>query len=308
MNSTTIFNHDAKPPVVSISPVTLEAVDRGTPLQIRISAPLAGERLPVIIFAHGFGNSQDGYAPLANFWAMHGFAVIQPTFLDSLRLNLAEDDPRKPDIWKIRIRDMKCILNQLETIQDMLPAFRNRLDTTRVAVVGHSFGAQTTAMLLGARMNGADHEDVSDARIRVGVLLAAGGHGGNDLSAFAREHLPYLDQRYDTLHTPTLVVAGDNDYSPLTVRGPDWFTDAYFSSPGADALLVLKGGEHMLGGISGYRVSETTDENPDRVAIVQAVTTAYLKSSLYPGDKSWTEALRSLAGTAETTAYIRTKR
>jgi hypothetical protein len=48
----------------------------------------------------------------------------------------------------------------------------------------------------------------------------------------------------------------------------------------------------MLGGISGYLVRETTDENPDRVAAVQQVTLAYLRSRLYPEDATWAE-LRS---------------
>jgi hypothetical protein len=35
----------------------------------------------------------------------------------------------------------------------------------------------------------------------------------------------------------------------------------------------------MLGGISGYLVTETTDENPERVAAVQRLTCAYLQSA-----------------------------
>ncbi|HVK67307.1 MAG TPA: chlorophyllase, partial [Polyangium sp.] len=155
---------------------------------------------------------------------------------------------------------------------------------------GHSFGAQTTGMLLGARSIGRDGgagEDMSDARIQAGILLCAGGRGGSELSSFAAEHLPYLNQSYAELTTQTLVVAGDADRSPLTVRGPDWFSDAYTLSPGADALLTLFGAEHMLGGISGALVTETTDENPERVAAVQRLTTAYLRSALYPEDPAW---------------------
>jgi predicted dienelactone hydrolase len=31
------------------------------------------------VFSHGFGSSLDGYGPLADFWAAHGFVVIQPS-------------------------------------------------------------------------------------------------------------------------------------------------------------------------------------------------------------------------------------
>jgi len=83
----------------------------------------------------------------------------------------------------------------------------------------------------------------------------------------------------------------------LTVRGPGWFTDAYTLSPGANWLVTLFGAEHMLGGISGYLVTETTDENPERVAAVQQLTWAYLRSALYPEDPAWhaacTESMKS---------------
>lgn len=136
-------------------------------------------------------------------------------------------------------------------------------------------------------------EELSDPRIKAGVLLCPAGRG-EDLSPFAAEHFPNLSQSYAALMTPTLVVAGDADQSPLTVRGPDWFTDAYTLSPGANCLVTLFGSEHMLGGISGYLVTETTDENPERVAAVQRLTWAYLRTALYPEDPTWPAARAAL--------------
>lgn len=106
------------------------------------------------------------------------------------------------------------------------------------------------------------------------------------------------------MKTPTLVVAGDADTSPLTVRGPDWFTDAYTLSPGATCLVTLFGGEHMLGGISGYLVTETTDENPPRVAAVQQLTWAYLRSALYPGDPAWPDACAAFSNSPQPAGRI----
>lgn len=280
-------------PVISISPIVLSAPGRGEDLQLRVSAPATGSKLPIIVFAHGYGSSLDGYAPLVNFWAARGFVVIQPTFLDSRTLGLSPDDPRTPLIWRFRVEDMKRILDQLDLIEDAAPGLKGRLDRSRIAAVGHSFGAQTTGMLLGTRIIGPDGnsgEDMSDPRIRVGVLLTPGGRGGEDLSPFAAEHYPFMNPDYAQMTTPTLVVAGDKDDSPLTVRGPDWFTDAYTLSSGSKSLLTLFGGEHLLGGISGYLVTETSDENPARVAVVQRLTWAYLRSALYPEDAAWSVA------------------
>ncbi|MCL2898492.1 alpha/beta hydrolase family protein [Brenneria tiliae] len=288
---------DTPAAVVSVCPVVLAAPDRGERLQLRVSAPVTGRELPIILFAHGFGSSMDGYAPLADYWAAHGFVVIQPTFPDSKRLGFKPDDPRWPLIWRIRIADMKRILDQLDVIEGAVPGLEGRLGRERIAAVGHSFGAHTVGVLLGARVmhpDGKQYEALSDARIKAGVLLAAGGRGGADLSPFAAEHFPYLNINYDEMTTPTLVVAGDRDRSPLTVRGPDWFTDAYTLSPGADWLLTLYEAEHMLGGISGYLVTETTDENPDRVAMVRRLTWAYLRTALYPADPAWRAACAEL--------------
>ncbi len=100
--------------------------------------------------------------------------------------------------------------------------------------------------------------------------------------------------------TPTLVVVGDKDNEPqLTSRGSDYFADPYFLSPGPKSLLTLSGGEHMLGGITGYDAVETTDENPERVATIQRLTLAYLQSTLYAGDPAWFEACAAFAALKE---------
>lgn len=102
--------------------------------------------------------------------------------------------------------------------------------------------------------------------------------------------------------TPALVVAGDRDDSPLSVRGPEWLTDPYALSPGGKSLLTLFGAEHSLGGIAGYEARETTDENPGRVALIQRVTCAYLRHTLGVDDTGWEavrEALPASAGRIE---------
>ena len=300
----------APTPIVSVNPVTLAAPGRGVDLQVRVSAPATGSQLPIIVFAHGFGLSLDDYAPLVDFWAAHGFVVIQPTFLDSRTLGIAPDDPRTPLIWRFRVEDMTRILDQLDLIEDALPGLRGRLDRSRIAVAGHSWGAQTAGMLLGARVispNGSLGADMSDTRITVGVLLSVPGRGGDDLSPFAAEHYPFMSPSYAEMTTPTFVVAGDNDDSPLSVRGPDWFTDAYTLSPGSTCLLTLFGAEHTLGGISGYHVTETTDENPERVAAVQRLTWAYLRTALYPEDTAWPTARAALMGAPDPLGRIECK-
>ncbi|WP_438804306.1 alpha/beta hydrolase family protein [Nocardia noduli] len=296
-NTTMIAGIESPAPVVSVKPIVLPAPERGDDLRVRVSAPVTGQALPVLVFSHGFGSSSDGYGPLADFWAAHGFVVIQPTHLDSRTLRLAPDDPRTPLIWRSRVADMTRVLDRLEQLETSVPGLAGRVDRDRIAVAGHSFGGQTAGNLLGARVHepdGGDGVDLSDSRVAAGVLLATAGHGGADLSPFAAEHFPFMHPSFAAMTTPALVVAGDHDDSPLTVRGPDWLTDAYHASPGSKSLLTVFGAEHSLGGIPGYEAAETTDESPERVDLIQRVTLAYLRKALDIDDIGWKQACSAL--------------
>ena len=264
-------------PIISVKPITLPAPERGTDLQVRVSAPVSGTALPVIVFSHGFGQSLDAYAPLADHWAANGFVVVQPTHLDSRTLGLPADDPRTPGIWRIRIADLVRVLDELGTLEAAVPGLTGRVDRDRITVAGHSWGAQTASALLGSRALG---EDFTDPRATNGVLLALTGTGGADLSPFAAEHFPFMTPDFTGMRAPALIVAGDHDQSALTVRGPDWFTDAYHLGPAPKSLLTLFDAEHSLGGIVGFHHTETTDESPERVALVQRLSTAYLRGTL----------------------------
>lgn len=291
---------DGPAAVVSVKPIVLPAPGRGVDLHLRVSAPVAGRDLPIVLFAHGFGSSLDGYGPLADHWAAHGCVVVQPTHLDSTTVGLPADDPRRPRLWRFRVEDMKRVLDNLDVLEAAVPGLGGRLDRSRIAAAGHSFGGQTAGILLGLRVRDPQtgmSEDLSDPRVTAGVLLATAGRGGDDLTPFAAENLPWLRHPdFGHMNTPALVIAGDKDILPLTVRGADWTTDPYVLAPGDKSLLTLFGAEHFLGGISGYRAAETTDENPERVALIQQVTVAYLRHALGIDSADWTVTQKALAG------------
>jgi pimeloyl-ACP methyl ester carboxylesterase len=283
--------------VFSIAPVVLDSPDRGEGLQLRVSAPLGGHALPVILFSHGNGQSLYAYGPLVNYWAASGYIVINPTHLDSRMIAMAQDDPRRPDLWRYREKDLISILDGLDRIEEIVPAIKNRIDRTRITVAGHSWGAQTASTLLGATHPDPRYGsfvDIADSRVKAGVLLAVPGTGGDNLTPFAAQHFPFMHPNFSSMKTATLVVAGDDDHGAMTVRGPEWWREAYDLSPGRKGLFTVFGGAHSLGGIPNYESKETTDESPERVASVQRLSTAFLRSTLYPGDSAWSDAVAEI--------------
>ncbi|KAH8896436.1 alpha/beta-hydrolase [Thozetella sp. PMI_491] len=286
-------------PILSFSPLVLDTPGRLTNLELRITFPTAGNSpLPIILLAHGQGrsnwlNSLEGYAPLAEFWAAHGFAVIQPTHLSAGFLGLKA--PAGQELfWQQRTDDMVLILDNLDTIESSVPGLSGRLDRSRVAVAGHSAGSLTVNLLLGARNT--DPRDGStwskpEPRIKAGIIL--GGIGdSSELSDVGKNVLvPFLGTDFSAMTGPALVVYGDEDVSPhLTTRGADWHADAYRLAPGPKDLLELKGAKHGLGGLSGWDAAEGDDSAPERLGLVQRMTWAYLQSKLYAGNTAWEEA------------------
>ncbi|EKF61694.1 hypothetical protein QWE_00790 [Agrobacterium albertimagni AOL15] len=296
-------------PVISIAPIILPSPNRGSDLHLKVSAPVIGESLPTILFSHGNGQSLHAYGPLIDYWAAHGFVVIQPTHLDSRVLGLSADDSRRPNLWRFREQDIADILDGLDRIERETPIIRGRLDRSRIAIAGHSWGGQTASAFLGARHPDPGNGSIvnrKDDRVKAGVLLAVPG-SGRDLTQHAARTFPFLYPDYSGMTAPTLIVMGDHDQGRLSVRGPDWWRDAYDLSPSPKALFTAFGGEHSLGGIPGYEARETTDERPERVAEIQRLSTAFLRTALYPGNPAFAQAAAKLAAETAPEGQLETK-
>ncbi|MFD5889174.1 alpha/beta hydrolase family protein [Streptomyces sp. NPDC060334] len=284
--------------IVAVKPISVPAPGRSVDLQVKVTAPSSGRNLPVIVFSHGNAWSMDGYEPLVDRWAAAGFIVVQPTHLDSRRNGITWEDPRFASVWRVRIADLHAVLDGLGDILLQAGDPGTRADRDRVAVVGHSWGAQTAGALLGARVLDADGipgEDFSHSAVSAGALIAATGTG-DTLTPFAAEHLPFMRPDYSTMTPPVLVVAGGRDQSQLSTRGPEWFTDAYHLSPAPKSLLAIAEGEHTLGGLAGERVAETTDEDPARVTLVADAISAYLHDAFKLDNAAWTALENAAAG------------
>ncbi|HLL59116.1 MAG TPA: hypothetical protein VK391_04405, partial [Allosphingosinicella sp.] len=47
--------------IITLAPLVIPSTSRGADLQVRVSAPIEGERLPILVFSHGNGQSLHAY-------------------------------------------------------------------------------------------------------------------------------------------------------------------------------------------------------------------------------------------------------
>lgn len=304
----------AATPTLAFNPVRFDIPGRLAPLELRVTAPASGDALPIVLLSHGHGasnylSSTRGYAPLVDFYAAHGFVVIQPTHQDSKTLALDPTGPEGPLFWRSRAQDLRDILDRLDAIEAAVPFLAGRLDKARIAAVGHSLGGHTVCMLAGMRMTAPHGEtyDLIEPRIKASVVFGGPGDGA-DLAAWASENYPELKGNdFAHMTQPMLVVAGDKDFHPFFSERQDWRADAYRLGPGPKTLLTVFGAEHLYGGISGYDAKETTDEDPQRLADMQRLSWAYLRSALYPQDSAWAVVVEELAKADKPVAAVQSK-
>ncbi|HWU61972.1 MAG TPA: dienelactone hydrolase [Ensifer sp.] len=280
---------------VAYTPIRLKMEGRQA-LELRLTAPAYGDRLPIVVLSHGFGPSnyipsKDGYAPLVQFWAERGFAVIQPTHASSRVGGLPSDSLGAPFFWRQRVEEIRTVLDQLPEVERQAPSVMGRLDHSRIGAVGHSFGGHTVGLLMGAQLDG---EDFSDPRIMAGMLLTTPGRGGKDMTEESAARFPFFDVDFSTMTTRSLVVCGDGDNPHFTARGPEWHADAFHDAPGSDALLTMHGVGHGLGGIAGLDAKETEVESPDVLEATKRLTLAWLLTNLGADVDAWPRACRAL--------------
>jgi len=302
-------------PIISFSPVVLPVAGRHVNLEMKVSAPASGNNLPVILISHGHGpsnflSSYKGYAPIVDFFAEKGFVVIQPTHQNSKALGLSSSLPEAPLFWSSRATDIKFIIDHLNEIISSVPGLSERVDRENIAVIGHSMGGQTVAMLSGMEVTDPATGEIVNAaepRLKARVLIGASG-GPEGFNGPARQHYPVLAAgNFSTMTLSALIVNGDQDKNLMFSDVDNWRADAYYHSPGPKDLLTVFGAEHIFGGISGYDARETSDENPERVTFVCETILAYIRSTFDSSDQSWEEAKSTLNGVPGALGNIESK-
>lgn len=241
--------------------------------------------LPLIIFSHGAGGSLNAFPELSAHLASLGYVVVHPTHSDSLELrtrsgedlsHLRENPSRlvadvdAPD----RLADVSYLIDSIPEIEAAInhdrPASEHiRIDPARIGMAGHSAGAYTTQVALGAKVRGVRWgrglrpRAHTEARIKAGVLISGQGTTNRSLS----------DDSWSEITTPMLVIAGSLDVSRISNETPESRREPFERArPGDKYLIYIEGATH--GSYQGKALATMLRENPttDLAVITAAVS------------------------------------
>lgn len=114
---------------------------------------------PVVVLSHGLASRRADLGFLAEHLASHGFAVVVPEHVGSdatyqNSVSAAERyDASNPAEFIDRAQDVRLTLDRLEQLAQSDPAWRDRLNLSRVGLIGHSYGGYTALAMAGADLD-----------------------------------------------------------------------------------------------------------------------------------------------------------
>lgn len=98
---------------------------------------------PLVVFSHGFATNAPWYSGMLEHFASHGFVVIAPEHIEQDWLENSAAIVQRPI-------DISATIDYAEQLERGDDALSGLVDTSEVAVVGHSFGGYTALASAGA--------------------------------------------------------------------------------------------------------------------------------------------------------------
>ncbi len=202
----------------------------GRSVPLKVHYPVGDGAFPLLIFSHGGMGTWDSHIDEAKYLASHGYVAvcIEHVFSNSLKAkeHMAKAKgafrQRMDEMLKRITTDPKAMLERPKDVSfaidraiewnRTLPQLEGRIQTDKIAVLGHSYGAYTTLVVCGARPT-LDHldppvppgkglaGDLSDPRVSIGVAMSPQGPGA---WGFSKES-------YKTIDRPILCFSGTKD-------------------------------------------------------------------------------------------------
>ena len=108
--------------------------------------------LPIVLFSHGLTSNRFQNYSLAAYLASHGYVVVSADHICESMITLTEDevvfgtDTNPFSALDARLQDLPFLLDQIAESPPKL--LEGRLDTSKIAVAGHSWGAVASMEIL----------------------------------------------------------------------------------------------------------------------------------------------------------------
>ncbi|MFZ9462039.1 MAG: alpha/beta hydrolase family protein [Vulcanococcus sp.] len=144
----------AAPQAVRRSEMELPVAHRpGRPLQLVVLEPRSGGNGRLVLISHGLWDSPSSFEGWAQLLAANGYSVVLPRHPGSdhdqqQAMLSGQAPPPGPDELKLRPKDISAVIDALTSRQLSLAG---PVQTDRVVVVGHSWGATTSLQLAGLK-------------------------------------------------------------------------------------------------------------------------------------------------------------
>jgi dienelactone hydrolase len=201
---------------------------------------------PLVVFSHGIGGSREGYSYIGKYLAANGIAALHVQHAGSdrslwygnpLQMVGRLQEAAKEGEAIDRTKDVRFALDHVLLDTE----FKTRLDAQRIAAAGHSYGANTTMLLAGARVKRDGKAlDLTDPRIKAAVIISA--------PPFYGEGDPV--QILDNIRVPSLHITATGD----EIKIPGYYSGAkdrvavYEATASAQGklLAVFKEGSHSM--------------------------------------------------------------
>jgi len=259
-------------------------------LPVRISYPVGRTRFPVIVFSHGNGSKGDMYKGFTDYWASHGYVVIQPTHMDSLSLgfktkrdNMREMYQQMLQVTDTRRQDMSFIVDSLDLIETIVPDLKDKLDRTKLVAAGHSMGAATAMIVAGMTLlNPTDGYAETSDETRFKVLLMISDPGTMAL-------MP--EEPWKGVRVPTLISTGTKDFSDVgsgRIKAPFKYKipDSLTRSLSPHHYVMIEGADHYLGGLI-CRTDVPGPPQHEALRIAAATSTTFLDAYVKNDLNAW---------------------
>jgi predicted dienelactone hydrolase len=275
-----------------------DLVDAGRerrPVPMRVRAPASGGPYPLVILSHGAGGNLNSSAYLAEHLVSHGYVVVSIEHIHSntrqakFLMSHAGGNLKLMDAIHRLTKDAREVLGRPRDVGFAIdraiewnahhPTLTGRIDTARIGVMGHSFGAYTTLAVCGAQPIRDYLEppvapgtglagDLGDRRVRFGLAMSPQSPG----TTF------FGPDSYRSVRCPLVLLTGSRDvqkrYDGETLPAVTRREAFALLPPGHKYFVWLDNADHMAFGDGSSLLRSRARRDTHRIVRALALVAA----------------------------------